>query len=78
MSQQPIISVQNDSVGVSHIPEVAADSNPPVTMTDPWALQHITFLCIQPLMEAFDNDVSGYVTINEANAFSAGHPKDWR
>ncbi len=78
MSQQPIISVQNDSVGVSHIPEVAADSNPPVTMTDPWALQHITFLCIQPLMEAFDNDASGYVTINEANAFSAGRPKDWR
>ncbi len=49
--------------------------NPPESTTDPWALQYITFLCIQPLIEAFDDDTSGYVTINEANAFSAGRPK---
>ncbi|SJL18282.1 uncharacterized protein ARMOST_21867 [Armillaria ostoyae] len=73
----PTISARIDSVGASHISGVATNLNPPVTTTDPWALQYITFLCIQPLIEAFDDDASGYVTINEANAFSAGRPKDW-
>lgn len=46
--------------------------------SDDWALQHITMLKIQPLIEAFDDDASTFVTVSEANAFAAARPQDWR
>ncbi|KAF9076960.1 hypothetical protein BDP27DRAFT_1397990 [Rhodocollybia butyracea] len=44
---------------------------------DKWALQYIDILYLQPLLEAFDDDISGFVTITEVNEFTASRPQDW-
>jgi hypothetical protein len=43
-----------------------------------WALKHINMRNIAPLMEVFDGDASGYVSIWEANQVALLRPKDWR
>ncbi len=68
----PTITAENDSEA-SHISEAIVQPE-----NDQWALPYINLLRIQPLMEAFDDDVSGFVTINEANALCAGRPENWR
>jgi hypothetical protein len=45
---------------------------------DQWALEFIDIHRIQPLIEALDDDVSGFVTITEVNSFTAARPLDWR
>lgn len=45
---------------------------------DAWALPYISMLHIQPLIEAFDDDASGFVTVSEANLFTAARPLDFR
>ena len=45
---------------------------------DAWALPYISMLYIQPLIEAFDDDASGFVTVSEANSFTAARPLDFR
>ena len=49
-----------------------------VRIEDIWTLDHITLLRLQPLMEAFDSDVSTWVTVTEVNAFTQSRPRDWR
>ena len=48
--------------------------------TDDWALDYISVAWLQPIMEAFDDDGSGYITIAEINQFTDAIPKDlgWR
>ncbi|PBK78928.1 hypothetical protein ARMSODRAFT_1011450 [Armillaria solidipes] len=67
----PTITAENDSEA-SHISDAIVQP-----ANDQWALPYINLLRIQPLMEAFDDDVSGFVTINEANALCAGRPGNW-
>ncbi|KAK0496681.1 hypothetical protein EDD18DRAFT_1105041 [Armillaria luteobubalina] len=67
----PASTTESDSEA-SHISEAIVQP-----ADDQWALPYINLLRIQPLMEAFDDDVSGFVTINEANALCAGRPEDW-
>jgi len=45
---------------------------------DEWALQHINIGWVRKLVEAFDGDASGFVTIKEANDFTSSRPLDWR
>jgi hypothetical protein len=44
---------------------------------DGWALAYISILRVQPLLEAFDDDATGWVSVNEANHFTSSRPKDW-
>ncbi|KAH7885442.1 hypothetical protein F5I97DRAFT_1830577 [Phlebopus sp. FC_14] len=44
---------------------------------DHWALSYINITRIQPILEAFDDDGSGFVSIKEANAFTSSRPKGW-
>ncbi|GJE85201.1 hypothetical protein PsYK624_012790 [Phanerochaete sordida] len=44
---------------------------------DRWTLDYITILRIQPLLEAFDDDASSFVTVSEVNAFTQARPRDW-
>ena len=46
--------------------------------SDEWALQYINVSCARNIMEAFDEDASGFVTIKEANDFTNSRPLDWR
>jgi hypothetical protein len=45
--------------------------------TDQWALEYITIHHVQPLIEALDDDVSGFVTIAEVNDFTTSRPANW-
>lgn len=49
-----------------------------ITSDDAWTLEYITIARIQPLLEAFDNDASGLVSVSEVNAFTSGRPDKWR
>ncbi|KAF8843361.1 hypothetical protein BDN67DRAFT_1008997 [Paxillus ammoniavirescens] len=44
---------------------------------DRWALVHIHITRIKPILEAFDNDRSGFVSAKEANAPTSSRPKGW-
>lgn len=60
--------------------DAAAGSSKEQLRTDDWALDYISVTWLQPIMEAFDDDGSGYVTIAEINQFTDAMPKDlgWR
>lgn len=48
--------------------------------TDNWALRYVGVSYLHSIMEAFDDDGSGYITISEVNAFTRGLPSalGWR
>ncbi|RPD68335.1 hypothetical protein L226DRAFT_346944 [Lentinus tigrinus ALCF2SS1-7] len=62
---------------MEEIADIANRTDPHASPGDEWALQFITVLRIQPLIEALDDDVSSFVTIAEANAFTAARPQKW-
>ena len=33
---------------------------------------------LQPILEAFDDDASGFITITEMNHFTTSKPEEWR
>lgn len=45
-----------------------------------WALKYIDATWLQSIMEAFDDDASGYITVAELNRFTDAKPDslDWR
>lgn len=43
-----------------------------------WTLDYINMRNIQPILEAFDDDGSGFVSIREVNQFSSAKPTDWK
>lgn len=43
-----------------------------------WTLEWITITRLQPIIEAFDDDTSGFITIVEVNNFTTACPYDWR
>lgn len=48
--------------------------------SDDWAFEFINAKYLQPIMEAFDDDGSGYVTYQEVNEFVEERPAElgWR
>ena len=45
---------------------------------DGWAIKYINIGRARGILEAFDDDASGFVTIGEANNFTRLRPRDWR
>lgn len=45
---------------------------------DVWTLDYLDLMHLQPILEAFDDDVSGFVTIQEVNHFTTSRPQGWR
>jgi hypothetical protein len=45
---------------------------------DKWALAYINAAYVQPILEAVDDDGTGFVSINEVNTFVAERPDNWR
>lgn len=43
-----------------------------------WTLEWITLTRLQPIIEAFDDDTSGFITIAEVNKFTTACPHGWR
>ena len=51
---------------------------PMVTEQDEWTLEFINVTRLQAIIEAFDDDASGFITVAEANAFTTARPENWR
>ena len=45
---------------------------------DAWAIKFIDIMRLQPILEAIDDDASGFITIEEVNRFTVSRPADWR
>ena len=45
---------------------------------DEWTLEYINITRVQPIIEAFDDDASGFITVAEVNTFTKARPEDWR
>lgn len=45
---------------------------------DSWTLQYINVGRARNILEAFDDDASGFVTVSEVNNFTRLRPRDWR
>ena len=45
---------------------------------DAWAIKYIDIMRVQPILEAMDDDSSGFITIGEMNRFTSSRPIDWR
>ena len=66
---------------VAHTTTPSADKgNDDPLHSDHWAFEYISIAYLQPIMEAFDEDGSGYTTVFEVNRFVDSLPEalDWR
>ena len=45
---------------------------------DSWAIKYINIGRARSILEAFDDDASGFVTVSEVNNFTRLRPRDWR
>jgi hypothetical protein len=52
---------------------IAGSQNP-----DAWAIKYIDVIRLQPILEAIDDDASGFITVTEMNRFTSSRPIDWR
>jgi len=48
------------------------------TDPDAWAIKYVDVMWVQPILEAFDDDASGFITVTEVNRFTSSRPADWR
>ena len=48
------------------------------TNPDAWAIKYIDVKWVPPILEAFDEDASGFITVSEVNRFTSSRPVDWR
>ena len=63
-----------------HYRDVFDNAIPGAVTTDQWALKYLGMEWLRPIMEAFDDDASGYVTTTEVNRLMDLRPPslDWR
>ena len=45
---------------------------------DAWTMKYIDIVRLQPILEAIDDDASGFITIGEMNRFTSSRPPGWR
>jgi len=61
-----------------YIEKAAGESAGSLVGADKWALKYINVNRARTILEAFDDDASGFVTIQEVNTFTRARPLDWR
>ncbi|KAJ3717510.1 hypothetical protein C8R42DRAFT_724422 [Lentinula raphanica] len=44
---------------------------------DQWAISYLNVAQMQPILEAIDNDCTGFISIKEVNEFTSSKPVDW-
>jgi len=60
-----------------YIEKAAGESAGSLVGADKWALKYINVNRARTILEAFDDDASGFVTIQEVNNFTRARPLDW-
>ena len=58
--------------------EKGAGESGPHRGPDGWAIKYINIGRARSILEAFDDDASGFVTVSEVNKFTGLRPRDWR
>ena len=61
-----------------HFQEKDPQDSADIDIQDDWALRYIDATWLQAIMEAFDDDASGYITVMELNHFANACPEGWR
>ncbi|KAH9942219.1 uncharacterized protein BXZ73DRAFT_41008 [Epithele typhae] len=56
---------------------IKSNRDRPMNAADEWTLNYIDLMHIQPIIEALDEDASGFVSISEVNRFTISRPKGW-
>ena len=69
----PLLLSTADTVGENAPSDVAAGVDP-----DIWLLKYIDVTHVRPIVEAIDEDGSGFISIKEANKFALSKPKGWK
>ncbi|KAI9438360.1 hypothetical protein H4582DRAFT_1815080, partial [Lactarius indigo] len=59
------------------VPGMGAASANSSRNPDAWAIKFIDVTRLQPILEAFDDDASGFITISEMNRFTSSRPAGW-
>ena len=70
--QEKLISETNT------VPDLGANATSSSTNPDAWAIKYIDFMWVQPILEALDDDASGFITVAEVNRLTSSRPIDWR
>ena len=60
-----------------YIEKAAAESGS-LKGPDGWAIKYINIGRARSILEAFDDDASGFVTVSEVNNLTRSRPRDWR
>ena len=60
------------------IPDIGTSTISNSSNPDAWAIKYIDVMWVQPILEAIDDDASGFITISEVNRFTSSRPVDWR
>lgn len=58
--------------------EKATGASGSLTGPDSWAIKYINIGRAGSILEAFDDDASGFVTVKEVNDFTQSRPSGWR
>jgi hypothetical protein len=57
---------------------VAESDGGGIVSSNQWALRYVSVSYVQNILEAFDDDASGFITVKEANDLTRSRPLDWR
>ena len=60
------------------VPDVGTTAINDSTNPDAWAIKYVDIMWVQPILEAIDDDASGFITVAEVNRFTSSRPTDWR
>jgi hypothetical protein len=60
------------------VPDIGTTAINGSTNPDAWAIKYIDVVWVQPILEAIDDDASGFITVTEVNRFTSSRPADWR
>jgi hypothetical protein len=58
--------------------DVGVDAMSSSSNSHAWALQFVNVTRLQPILEAIDDDTTGFITIAEMNRFTSSKPDNWR
>lgn len=60
--------------------DLQADPSAPrrISEDDAWTFKYLGLTQLQRIIEALDDDASGYITIQEVNRFATFRPEGWR
>lgn len=63
---------------VNTSPITGTSTRPKKQQDDKWALAYINAAYVQPILEAVDDDGTGFVSVKEVNTFVSERPDGWR